>query len=93
MIGRFWRCSSDAACDGLNWLDSKWKISRHGLYHHPTCCVGRSGDDAMARNHGRQGAALRPSILIQLRSAAKNGGSKRGTRESAIYHQFNCIDV
>jgi hypothetical protein len=28
VIGRFWRCSSDAACDGPNRLDSKRKISR-----------------------------------------------------------------
>ena len=28
VIGRFWRCSLDAACDGPNWLDSERKTSR-----------------------------------------------------------------
>ena len=28
VIGRFWRCSSGAACDGPNWLDSERRISR-----------------------------------------------------------------
>ena len=28
VIARFWRYSSDADCDGPNWLDSEQKISR-----------------------------------------------------------------
>ena len=52
MIGRYLRCSLDAACDVLNWWDSNWKIFSSELeLQSPT--AGRQAGSVRSRANGQ----------------------------------------